>query len=206
MSIVGRVTRIDSFMKWRSGEGWDADLTTEEFVKKLTDPFYDNEAMKVGRAFHKMLELAQPGEYTELESEGYTFELPDGELELPSIRELRCGMAYGELYVSGQVDGLEGLRVDDHKTTKNFNAENYFDGWQWRFYLDIFEADLFRWNVFPVEPAKRREGRSMVEIPGRYIVSPPQIIEQRRYAGLHRDCERAAAAYLEFARQFLPKE
>ena len=187
--MLARVSNLESFRQWRE----DDEQTAEDLVHWLTanEP---TEAMLAGTAFHKALELAQPGEYDTLEALGFTFLLPDAELALPTVRELRAYGRYGALTVTGQVDGIEGVRVDDHKTTSRFDPERYLAGYQWRFYLDLLDADVFRWNVFEIREVRRRV----------YQVSPPHQLEAHRYPGMRADCERLAADFLEFARQHLP--
>ena len=70
------------------------------------------------------------------------------------------------------------------------------EGCQWRFYLDIFGADIFRWNIFEIREVAPQE----------YHVAEPQVLTAYRYPELHRDCEALAADYLDFARKHLPKE
>lgn len=188
--MLARVSNIESFRRWRE----DEEQSVEQLVRWLTTD-EPSEAMRAGTAFHKVLELAKPGEYDTLQALGYTFHLPEGELALPEVRELRAYGAYGPLQVTGQVDGLEGRRIDDHKTTARFDAERYLSGYQWRFYLDIFDADVFRWNVFELKELDHQV----------YKVSPPQTLETYRYPGMHEDCARLAADYYEFARQHMPQ-
>jgi hypothetical protein len=189
--MLARVSNIETFRRWRLDDSQDvADL-----VARLTS-FQPTEAMLAGTAFHKALELATPGDYSELEALGYRFILPDAEIAIPRIRELRCFGNYGPHRVTGQVDTLYGLRVEDHKTTAQFNGDGYWEGCQWRFYLDIFGANVFRWNVFPITPVRGREKT--------YTVGEPQILEQCRYPGLHADCEALAADYFDFAVKHLP--
>ena len=40
--------------------------------------------------------------------------------------------------------GIDGLRIEDHKTTSRFEPDWYLPGYQWRLYLDIFGASRFR--------------------------------------------------------------
>jgi hypothetical protein len=185
--MLARVSNIETFRRWRLDES----QTVADLIDRLTD-FQPSEAMQAGTAFHKALELAQPGEYAELSANGYTFHMDDdAAIALPSVRELRCGGNYGPLHVSGQVDALHGKRIEDHKTTATFNADSYLEGCQWRFYLDIFGCDVFRWNVFVVTPVR---GKAMT-----YSVAPPHLLEQCRYPSLHADCLKLAADYYEFA-------
>lgn len=189
--MLVRVSNIEAFRQWRLTEDGPRAL-----VERLTD-FQPTEAMLAGTAFHKALELAAPGEYDHLEADGYTFLIEgDGAIFLPRTRELRCFKQYGLIRVTGQVDALEGIRVEDHKTTSHFNAERYLDGCQWRFYLDIFGADVFRWNVFEIKPV-----RGKVQT---YTVGAPHRLEAFRYPALHDDCASLAAGFYDFAIKHMP--
>jgi hypothetical protein len=184
--MLVRVSNIETYRRWRA----DPDAIPEDLVTRLID-FQPTGPMLAGTAFHKCLEDAVPGEYDRMEANGYTFILPDVSIALPAIRELRCYGDFGPLRVTGQVDGLYGKRVEDHKTTAYFNGDGYLEGCQWRFYLDLFQADVFRWNVFEIKPVR---GKEMT-----YEVSPPQTLEQYRYPGLHDDCMDLAAGFYQFA-------
>ncbi len=187
--MLARVSSIETFRRWRL----DEDMTAADLVARLTD-FQPTPAMLAGTAFHKALELAAPGEYGELAANGYTFLLPDAHIALPDIRELRAYGRYGSLAVTGQVDGLHGKRVEDHKTTASFRPDGYIEGCQWRFYLDIFGADVFRWNVFEITEVAEMT----------YRVKPPHILEQCRYPGLHDDCMDLAREFYAFAVEYIP--
>lgn len=190
--MLARVSNIETFRRWRLDEEQD----TGDLIARLTD-FQPTEAMLAGTALHKALELATPGEYTTLDAMGYTFLIPDDcAIALPTIREFRASKSYGPILVTGQVDGLHLKRVEDHKSTGYFNGDGYWEGCQWRFYLDIFDADVFRWNVFPIKPVRGKERT--------YTVDPPEILEQVRYPGLHDDCKRLALDFYAFASQHLP--
>jgi len=186
--MLARVSNIEAFRRWRE----DEESTVEDLVRFITvdEP---TEAMKAGTAFHKALELAPDGEYEKLEANGYTFFLPDAEIALPSIRELRAYGSYGPLTVTGQVDGLRGSVVVDHKTTARFDAERYLGGCQWKFYLDLFEANEFVWNVFEIKELDLQV----------YRVSEPHTLKAYRYPEMHDECARLAGDYLEFASKFL---
>lgn len=187
--MLARVSNIEAFRKWRDADDQPvADLVRYITVDKPT------KAMLAGTAFHDALEHAVPGDYDVLQAMEHTFHLPDCELVLPTIREVRAYGEYGGLTVTGKVDCLDGKRVDDHKTTSRFDAERYLAGYQWRFYLDLFGADVFRWNVFELKEVGELE----------YRVSPPQLLEVTRYPGLHDDCMQLALDYLAFALEHLP--
>lgn len=184
-----RVSNLEAFRRWRQEE----DKSVEDFIASLR--MSPSPPMIAGTAFHKALEMACPGDYDQLSAMGHTFILPDGVLVLPDIRELRGFANYGPLQVTGCVDILAGKRIEDHKTTSRFDAERYIEGYQWRFYLDLFGADVFRWNVFEI-----RETKPLV-----FEVADVQILEQHRYPGLHRDCERLAGQFYDVMSQVAPE-
>ncbi|MDQ3039843.1 MAG: hypothetical protein M3Q51_04460 [Pseudomonadota bacterium] len=187
--MLTRVSSIETFRRYRL----DDDMTPQQLVARLTD-FQPTPAMLAGTAFHKALELAQPGEFPELKALGYTFLMPDAQIALPDVRELRSFWRYGQLLVAGQVDAIYGKRVEDHKTTASFRPDGYIEGCQWRFYLDIFDADVFRWNVFEI-----------VEVDDlTYRVKPPHLLEQCRYPGLRDDCMDLAREFHHFAAEYMP--
>lgn len=188
--MIARVSNLEAFRRWRL-----TDDPLEHLIQWITT---DNPspAMLAGTSFHKALELAEPGSFDRLEANGMAFLMPDCAIALPDIRELRAERQYGPLTVSGQVDGLIGKTVIDHKTTSRFDAERYLGGVQWRYYCEIFEADTFEWIVWEI-----KETDPLV-----YRVSPPQVLRAYRYPGMHEDCARLAADYHDFAQSHLMKE
>lgn len=196
--MLARVSNIEAYRQWKNWrplfEGQD-EPTVDDLVRFITvdEP---SEAMLAGTAFHKAMETAQDGSHDAFEANGYRFVLPDAEISLPAIREMRAYREYGELTVTGQVDALEGRIVFDHKTTGRFDPERYLDGCQWKFYLDLFEANEFRWNVFVLKELE----------PKVYRVAEPQVLKAYRYPEMRADCEMLAADYLEFARVHIPNQ
>jgi hypothetical protein len=186
--VLARVSNLDAFRRWRE----DDEQTVGDLVHWLTTDC-PSEPMLAGTAFHKALEGCPQGEFETLQANGYTFLMPDAQIALPAIRELRSASRYGQLVVTGCVDCLEGKRIEDHKTTSRFDPERYLAGYQWRFYLDIFNADVFRWNVFEIRETDHKA----------YKVGEPQTLETYRYPNLHDDCMALAADYYEFARIYL---
>jgi len=193
-----RVSEVDSFRQWRDDEAADLEL----LLRRMRGQSEASEAMLAGTAFHKALELAPPGvEVTTLSALGYTFHMDgDFSVELPNVREVRASKTYvvdGEpVTISGQVDTIEGRRVDDHKTTGRFDPERYLGGYQWRLYLEIFGADRFRWNVFEI---------AVADDPLVWMVNAAHRLEQYRYPGMGADCEALVADLARFARIHLPE-
>jgi hypothetical protein len=63
-------------------------------------------------------------------------------------------------------------------------------------YLDIFGADVFRWNVFEINPT---------DDPMTWEVWEAHRLEQYRYPGMEKDCERVALDLGRFALQVMPE-
>lgn len=188
-----RVSNVESFRQFEQ----DDEAEAGQFIDELLHGFPPSAAMQAGTAFHKALELAQPGVTgPELHSEGHVFTFRgDFEVRLPVIRELRASKTYlvdGEpIVISGQVDAIEGLRIEDHKTTSRFDPDRYLTGYQWRLYLDIFGASVFRWNVFEL---------SELDAPGHYEVRDQHTLEQFRYPALQADCQALVERFARFVR------
>jgi len=196
--MLARVSNIEAFRRWTNWQPFhdnDEEPSLADLVRQITTD-EPSEAMLAGTAFHKALELAENGSHDTLEALGYTFRLSGGDIALPAVRELRAYGRYGGLSVTGQVDGLHGKTVVDHKTTSRFDPERYLNGCQWKFYLDLFDADAFTWNIFELKELGERE----------YGVGAPHALTAYRYPELHDDCAKLAAAYLDFACKHLPSE
>jgi len=189
--MLARVSNIEAYRRWLNWKPLFEDQqepTLYDLVRQITTD-EPSEAMMAGTAFHAAIETAADGEHETFEALGYTFILPDAEIALPSIRELRGFKDYGPLTVTGKVDCIEGKVVVDHKTTSRVDFDRYLEGCQWRFYLDIFEAEIFRWHVFQIKEVDTKT----------YEVSAPQTLEARRYPNLGADCLRHAEAFHDFA-------
>ncbi len=193
--MLARVSNIEAYRQWKNWQplfDGQEEPTVDDLVRFIiTDE--PTEAMKAGTAFHKALETAQDGSHETFEANGFRFSLPASDLVLPPVREVRAYGEYGPLSVTGQVDALRGRLVFDHKTTSKFDPERYLNGCQWKFYLDLFEADAFTWNVFVLKELE----------PQHYAVSAPQTLTAYRYPELHEACRELAADYHDFASKHL---
>jgi hypothetical protein len=197
IEMTFRVSEVESFRQWKTTE--DAELET--LLARMRGQSEASEAMLAGTAFHKALEVAQVGSASTLQALGYTFNIAgDFEIALPVIREVRASKTYTAddfaITISGQLDAIEGKRVEDHKTTGRFDPDRYLGGYQWRYYLDIFGADLFRWNVFEI---------AGTDDPLAWEVNSLHRLEQYRYPGMGADCEKLALDLAYFAIGHMPE-
>ena len=153
------VSSLDLFRSWREQEDQDFNW----LLKALTDPT-PTPAMLRGRAFAIAMEQVQAGaEFDQITVDGFTFCFT-GEFTIESWprREEKREKDYGGIVVSARCDRVLGKTIIDDKNTERFDAENYLEKYQSRFYLDMFEADKFIWNVWEVkemdEPDRTDQG------------------------------------------------
>lgn len=211
-----RVSMVEAFRHWEQ----DDEADTDRLIASICGLGDETPAMRAGTALHKALELAEPGEVDTLTVPGYVFRFPrDYTLALAPIREMRASRVYmadGEpICISGQVDALDGLRIEDHKSTSRFDADRYLAGYQWRLYLSIFGASMFRWNVFEMSEVEEPEpyvGTNTAERlervedvfalgPVCYEVTAVHRLEQYRYPTLEADCQALVTRFARFVRE-----
>lgn len=200
-----RVSNVERFRQWEQDEDGD----TAELVADICGLGGASPAMRAGTALHLALENAIPGEVERLEVPGYVFTFSKAfELEVTPIRELRASKTYmvddEPITISGQVDAIDGLRIEDHKSTARFDPDRYLSGYQWRLYLDIFGAWQFRWNIFEmveVESAQPSEGFELP--PAEYEITAQHTLSQFRYPALEADCLALVTRFARFVRQHI---
>lgn len=188
------VSNLDLYRMWRSS----ADLGLEWLLRRLRGEEPQTMAQAAGEALHRALEECDLGETGVLQSGAYRFYFRcDCEVELPQARELWIEKQYGELLVRGRVDGLIGREVIDYKTTASFDADRLMESFQFRFYLDMLEADTFLWKVFVMEPFG--DFAEAGELVHSYEVYQVHELKQYRYDRLEQDCRELAEEFWEFA-------
>lgn len=202
-AAVVRVSRIDSFYRWTRGDVRMAGMTQDEFIAdQLRDDDESTEEQARGRAFHAAMESLRDGVHDIIEADGFRFYMPDCEIALPLHREMRVVGRYGPLYVTGACDLYDALVIEDYKTSEHgFSAEYYLDGLQWRFYLDLFDAIRFRWQVYRMRPRRGVDGKV---VPRAFDVEPPERLEAVRYPAMHADLVEWSTRYYEFVQAHFP--
>lgn len=189
-------TDLDQLRYYRDAD----DMELADLIARLKHLMPSSESMEAGTALHKALETAEPGNHKGFECDGFTFSF-DGDfaIDLPELREMKATMTLeiGGVVVTlvGKVDAIHGKRIDDHKFTARFDADRYLTSYQWRTYLEIFNADVFRWNVF----------EAMESAPRNYIIRNFHPLTMHRYPGMGEDVERELREFVAFARQHLPE-
>jgi hypothetical protein len=187
--LEARVSWLEEYRRWKLME----DVEPNWLVTRLTTD-ETTEKMLAGTAFHKAFETADAREHNVLTANGYRFDiLCEAEICLPQLQEVTLTKPYGELLVRGTLDGLGGAVVTELKTTGQFDPDRYMESLQWRFYLDLSEADRFDYHVFVTNECGEKH----------YEVYQYHQLTQFRYPKLHSDCQDAADEYRLFAERFL---
>ena len=68
-----------------------------------------------------------------------------------------------------------------------FDTEKYLDTFQWHIYLELFQADIFQWNVF--------KWREDTKKPKHYIVTDFDQLRAYRYPDMRKDIQYEIAFY-----------
>ncbi|MBS4060284.1 MAG: hypothetical protein KG029_07800 [Bacteroidetes bacterium] len=197
------VTTLEKFRRMVDNvSDWD---TEQSLIESLTGKFTGNDKTRLGNAFHKIIELP----FTlngSLTVEGITFTPEQAQPAIDyrnahphMIHEVPAKKIYHtkhmEFTVSGRADGVEGLEIRDAKCKFSYPGwGEYYTSYQWRFYLDMFEAHTFWYDVFEVrgykgtDPSGRFEGQ----------IVPHEPFPCMRYEMLANDVQNLAEEFAHF--------
>lgn len=191
------VTELDAFRYYRDDE--DADL--ESLLRRLRKEDPPSRPMLAGKAFHAILEHAQPGDdLTTVERDGFRFHFGlDCEFALHPVRELKGDIVLptpvGPVTLVGVVDSI-GRSVCDYKLTARFDPDRYIDSYQWRCYLLMFHAHRFDYEVFVAKEDEKT---------GDFTVYDYHPMPFYAYPGMMLDVLREVGEFAKFAATFLPE-
>lgn len=190
------VTTVEQYRKYVTGK-----IDLDSFTKTIKGEFITNPKIEYGSAYHKLIEL-KPRELQKYRvrnkatgESGYAINrnwIPDRlanqalafkdayplmaseiKLEYPVLAQET------QLVLVGKVDGIEGLMLHEHKTTWNYNPDSYLESLQWRFYLNMMEADTLQYNIFEIK------GKDVGEIESIEL----QSFKVHSYPSLASDCQ-----------------
>ncbi len=185
------VSDLDLFRAYRSDEDFDLAI----FLMQLRRQVPKTNAMERGIAFAKAMQHAGLGESSVLSADGHAFAFNcEAEIEAWPRREEKREKDYGGVIVTARCDRIMGRMIADDKTTERYDPEGYQDKMQWSYYLDIFDADVFRWHVWELRQIK-------TEVPdvNMWDVHTHHLLTQYRYAKMESDCRQLAHEFAEFA-------
>ncbi len=190
------VTTIESFRNYLKGS-----LEEEALLKRIRGKYEPSRYMELGTAFHDILEkineryseekkcfIAKNGiEFNyDIIAQCYQAINQEASFEVKTTKVYDIGNEQVE--VVAKVDQLFGNYVYENKTCwGGFSFERYFQSCQWKYYMDIFEAEKVSYNVFCFYDAKNG-----IQLRG---------IEQfsfDRYPDLDSDLNELLTSFLEF--------
>lgn len=155
-------TQLDSF-RLVCETDWKPENELIAQIKR--EPFTPTWQMQGGTAFHSAVEGASADDGFIADGKsyrtwgGFTFEdmtvggaralIGPGQWEVKATKVYDVGRLVN---LVAQVDHIHGLVIQDNKTkwasSKPWDVESYADSLQWRAYLDILGASVFRYNLF----------------------------------------------------------
>lgn len=169
-----RVTQLESFRKYLNNGEYDYyEITEQSVIDSISGKFKGNELTRIGTAFHSIIETGEPhyadpteGCVIDVDDHGVRFNAQqlqvalDYRNEFPgAFHEIRRYKDYGRAIVTGCADLIDGVEPHDVKTKFSTPSDkDYIDSCQWRYYLDIFEADVFHFDLFVFEGYKKKHG------------------------------------------------
>ena len=170
-----RVTQIEKFSRYmREASAFD---TEQSVIDGISGTFKGNEYTYIGTAFHKLVE----GDYSNIEKidGGRAVTIDDGNTILMDVEQCKVARAYADsmplafheireympicvdgewVCVTGCADIINGLDINDIKTKYSYiNEQDYLDSFQWRMYLQLFEAKTFTFDLFLFEGYKKEK-------------------------------------------------
>lgn len=171
-----------------------------ELIASIKGLFIPTKPMKMGSAFHSILE--KPGDCVcadGYQSDGFKFSAevinpcleifnPAGVFEVKQTRVYT--LPSGEqVTVVSKADQLLAKRVIENKTRwSGFDFDSYFDSCQWKFYLDVFEADMLTYNVFCLSE----------NTAGQIKLGSIETFNLFPYPRLHEDCAEQLSKFVDY--------
>ena len=211
MRPLVRVTQLEKFRRYMSG---NYPYETEEgLVANITQEFTGNEYTRVGTAFHSIVETGRTGEATPdghaIDVDGFKVLMDDAQCETAlaykaefpqAFHEVRLYHDLGGITVTGQADLVNGQEIRDIKTKYSPVSDgDYTDSCQWRLYLQLFQMDVFHFDIFVFEGYDK--GRNGYDVRGLKLTRHTPPITCYRYHGMEADNERLAREFMEWARK-----
>jgi len=186
------VSSLDLYRKFISDDEYPLGV----FLADLRGENVATPAMMRGRAFAVAMEHASLGETSTISAEGHTFAFTcDAEIESWPRREEKREKDYGGVIVSARCDRIMGRTVADDKTTSQFDAESYMDKYQPRFYMSMFDADVFQHHVWECREIKS-DGPGIA-----WEVYAFHKLTTYRYPEMEEDCAQLVRDFANFAAQ-----
>jgi hypothetical protein len=211
------ISKIEDYRLWTEDVPFLPEDWLEFCEERLLRKTVQNEAMKLGNAFHDWIEKGGPdGDFTYLNKNGkHTEEIFIPSVELRKVKKwVRDTHPYrdpevvvpaweiivGEFrfIITGRIDGDLGIGVEDHKLKQGKPPKELYQSYEnalpWQFYLAMTGKEIFFYNIF----YRYMNRQDYIKTPGgSMLIHTPQIelIEQIKlfpYVGMKERCFRIA--------------
>lgn len=140
--------------------------TEESLLESIRGIFTGNDKTRVGGAFHKIIEgdYVKKGNRVIADEIAFTKEQAQVAFDYKArhksmIHEISIRKTFETnffpIQVSGRIDGCEGLNTHDAKTKfSEVKFQEYINSSQWKFYLQMLDANVFYYDLFEVQGFK----------------------------------------------------
>lgn len=169
-----RVTQLETFRKYLTNGEYDYyEITEQSVIDSISGKFKGNELTRIGTAFHSIVETGKPSYYgartkCDIPVDGHIVKFNPTQLRIAldyrnehpgAFHEVRRYKDYGRAIVTGCADLIDGVELRDIKTKFSTPKDSdYIDSCQWRYYLDMFDVDVFHFDLFVFESYKKKHG------------------------------------------------
>lgn len=192
--ICARVTQLESFRRFIT----DMPGTCEnDLIESLTGKFKGNNKTEIGTQFHSLIETGKQTNENVIFSEKQKQMAFDHSINIsPYFSEIRTGKMYlDKIYISGCTDVMQGNILRDTKTKfRSLSEIEYFNSYQWRFYLDIFGLNRFIYDVFEFVGYDDIMGLNVSEL----SLIRHEPFEFNAYEGMRKDIDSLVSDFIQF--------
>lgn len=225
---VVRVTQVEAFRRWVGQSDYDNfEIAEQSVIDSITGAFTGNDLTRIGKAFHSIVETGAPacrrvaaglrgddpidgdpvppGRSFDVEGHAVTLDVEQCKAALAyraehpqAFHEVRLYRDFGEAFVTGCADMVDGTELRDIKTKFSAPRDSaYTDSCQWRFYLELFGADTFHFDLFVFEGYNA--AKHGADVRGLRLTRR-EPITCHRYAAMEQDNAQLLAHFMEWAR------
>lgn len=201
------VTTLEKFRRYMD-EVSESD-TEESLIASIKGEFKGNDLTTFGSAYHKLIEDGAKPEGLLLRADDIYFSKEQAKAALnfkkkhPYMQhEIVCRKVYETKYfpiqVGGRVDGIEGVEIRDTKMKFSYiKWEEYLNSVQWKFYLDMLNADVFWYDVFLVKGFNALQEKAPYTLPD-VTISYEEPMQCLRYATMGNDIQLILDQFLDY--------
>ena len=115
-----------------------------------------------------------------------------------AYHEIRLYKDFGNAIITGCADMIDGMEIRDIKTKYSYPSDiDYINSCQWKFYLELFQANVFHFDLFVFEGYdKNKHGYDVRGLP---LKRYEPAITCYRYKGMEQDNMNLVHSFLEWA-------